>query len=282
VLGRTQLSSHPPSILYTYNNVQGQEDNSLYRVGFDGEDIEEIPAPYAHHDFVELPDGTLAYLAYDPQVVGREQVLGDRVMERAPDGSTREVWNVWDHFEYTASGPPERGMSWPHGNAIDYLPDEDAYLVGFLTLGSILKIDRSSGEILWVLGGDESDFTVDGSTEIFEHQHQFEQLDDSLLVFVNGGMDPRAESRVVELAFEPGTRAVEELWSYWPDPSVTSTNLGDVHRFASGNALVTFSNAGVIHEVDATGALVWSLTADIGGALSYVAWKEDLDVGALD
>jgi len=45
------------------------------------------------------------------------------------------------------------GRMWPHANAIDYLVDEDAYLVSFLALAGIVRIDRGSGEVDWRLGG---------------------------------------------------------------------------------------------------------------------------------
>lgn len=279
VPGRSQIARDGRSLYFSYNNVSGGKDNAIFEVSLDGAAIERIDAPYAHHDFLELPDGGLAWIAYDPREVKGEEILGDRLMERSPEGVTREVFSIWDHYEYTPGDTP-RGAAWPHANALDYIPEQDIYILGFLALGAIMGVDRSSGEILWTLGGPESDWTLDGKTELFEAQHQFQLLDDSMLVFVNGAVKPGARSRAEEFTLPLGSTALERRWSYWPDPTLNCTWLGDVHRFDTGSTLVTFSAAGQIHEVSPEGELLWKLSAEIGGALSYSSYLPDLDLGA--
>jgi len=277
VLRRTAMARDGQSILYNYNDVEGDVDNAIYRVGLDGTDLGETATPYGHHDFVELPDGTITYLAYDPKTVGRDQVLGDSVIEKAPDGTITEIYNVWNHYTYggSSSDPTE---SWPHANAIDYLEDEDAYIVGFLTLYTVLKIDRATGHTLWTLGGTQSDFTLDGgTTDLFDTEHQFEWLGDSLLVFINGGMEAGAESHAIEYKLDDTRHTVTETWSYHPAQTLNCPNLGDVDRLDNGNTLVTFSVAGEIHEVDTHGDPVWTLSSGVGGALSYTLLLEDIN-----
>jgi hypothetical protein len=280
VLGRSHLALDGSAMLYTYCNVEGARENAIYRVSMDGTEAGSVSTPYGHHDFVELPDGTFGYLAYDPRQVDGERILGDHVMEVTPDGTTREVYNIWDHYTFTSGEDLAHRADWPHANAIDYLPEKNVFLVSFLKLDAILEIDRSTGETLWTMGGSKSDFTLDGSTDLFEGEHQFEREDQSMVVFVNGPMEADSQSRAVEYAFQDDGSTVREVWSYWPKPAIRSPSLGDVHRFADGDTLVTFSVAGVIHEVDNAGNPVWKLTAQAGGALGYTTWKSDLDVGS--
>jgi hypothetical protein len=139
-------------------------------------------------------------------------------------------------------------------------------------------IDRETGEPRWTVGGAQSDFTLSGGvTELFDGEHQFEWLGDSILVFINGGMTAGGQSRAVEYTLDQDTGSAREAWSYWPSPSLNTTNLGDVDRLDSGHTLVTFSTSGVIHEVTEDDDVVWSLTSDLGGALSYATQLDSID-----
>ncbi len=41
---------------------------------------------------------------------------------------------------------------WSHANAIEYIDEDDAYLVGFRKLDSIFKIHAATGERVWSFG----------------------------------------------------------------------------------------------------------------------------------
>lgn len=273
-LGRVRLSQDRRSVWMATINLDGDEDVDIVRVSVDGSAEEHISTPRRHHDFVELSDGTLVYTAEDPTDVGAVTVAGDIVVERAPDGSTREVYRVLDHHE-PFSGSTNGGERWPHANAIDVVDDESAYLVSFLYMNGIARIDRATGDETWFLGGGESDFhRADGSSDYTDYQHGIELLDDRLLIFDNG--HSAHSSRAVEVAFDTGTMLAEEAWEYRPDPELDTVTMGDVHRFADGNTLVTFSYNGVIEEVDPSGTVVWRLSTDIGGALSWLDFFDRL------
>ena len=276
MLGRVRISQDGQRVLMGEIYLEPDEDAELVSVSLDGTREERIPMPYRHHDFVELPDGTLGYLAYDPRNVDGELIPGDRIMELRPDGSTVEVYNIWDHHEPdsdTIDGPLQ---TWPHANALDYDPIEDDWLVSFLVMNMIVRVDRSTGEEQWALGGADSTLaTAKGDTNFFQGQHGMELLDDSLLVFINGvGAQP--ESRVVEVQIDAEQGLAETVWSWQPEPDLSCPILGDVHRFEDGNTLVTFSFNGVVYEIDASDAPVWKLSTGIGGPLSYMTWMSTL------
>jgi hypothetical protein len=276
-VGRARLSHDGRSVLMLDINLQGDVPGSLYRVGLDGEGLEVVPTMDAHHDFVELPDGTITYLSYDPRQIDGVEVPGDRVVELAPDGSSRVLWDAWEEpdLEYAASDA-YMGRMWPHANAIDWVPDQDAYQFSMLSLDAIWQLDRASGAVDWRLGGELSDFTlVDEGTDFFEHQHQFQWLDGSMLVFVNGPMQ-MGVSRVVEYAISHQTGGAFEAWEHESERGLSSMVLGDVHRFDSGNTLITWSYAGVIEEVDSQGEPWWTLSASAGGAFGYTTWLLEL------
>ncbi len=277
---RVKLSVDGQHILMGGINLQGTEQSEILRLAYDGTVVERIQTPFRHHDFTELPDGTLAWLTHDPQERAGLTVVGDRVMELAP-GATEpvQVYSVWDAHEPGDSIAdwvgPSGNVGWPHANAIDYLPDEDGYLVSFLHLDGIARIDRATGDELWFVGGDDSTLVDgDGGSHFFDGQHGFHHLGDTLLVFVNG--QGSTNSHVTELALDPDQGSAREVWSYWPDPGLGTPVLGDVERLPNGNTLATFSFSGVVHEVDPDGQPVWSLSTAIGGALSFLSWRQRL------
>lgn len=277
-VGRTFPSVDGSSILTMDENLDGVEGGAMVRVALDGSSEEITELDYAHHEIVEHDDGTIAYLAKDPKNINGVLVSGESIVELAPDGTATTVWSVWNHDERLPYEPEDElhAQKWPHGNALDYLPDEDAYLVSFLYLDAIARVDRGTGSIDWVMGGPGSDFTTaDGSTDLFERTHQMHRLEDSMLVFVNGESDGGL-SFAVEYAMDLQSFVVESVWEHWPDPSLSSFALGDVHRFDNGNTLVTFSYSGEIQEVTPDGAVVWALSTNVGHGVSYVTPVEDL------
>jgi len=262
-------------VFWSVNLAQGpdgasQADQELIRVSLDGTEVVTRAVEDGHHDFAVMPDGGITYIEYDV----RSGIEGDRIVEVSPDGTETEIWSVWDDFEYTGGTGP--GTTFSHFNAIDYYEDEDAFYVSSLGLECLLKIDRASGELLWTMSGQYSDFELaNGSTDLFERNHQFQRLDGSILMFVNGDEQTNC-SDVREYAYEGDGGEVELLWSYTPDPAVYTFSLGDVSRLDSGNTMVTFSNQGQIDEVDEDGNVVWRLSGELGGAVGYATFMDDL------
>jgi hypothetical protein len=278
-VGRTVLARDGQAMLAIDLNAMGQEDSHMVRIALDGSGTETTSLPWAHHDLFEHEDGTIAYLAHDPMNVDGTEISGDSIVELAPDGTTTVIWSCWDTTDllpYSGASAGDPPGEWPHANALDYLPDEDAYLVSLLYEDTILRIDRATGAIDWIMGGDHSDFElVGGGTELFERTHQLHRLEDSIVVFVNGDTQGGI-SRAVEYAVDEQSFEVETLWDYWSDPSMNCISLGDVHRFDSGNTLITYSYSGQIREVTPEGEPTWILSASAGGVIGYVTPVEDL------
>ncbi len=278
--GRTAMSRDGEAVLTMDLNSHGNEENTLVRVSLDGSQVENTSIPQAHHDLYEHEDGRIAYLAHDPLEIDGSEVTGDSIVELLPDGTTQMIWSCWDTedklpYNNMMIGP---GGEWPHANALDYLPDEDAYLVSFLYLNAIARIDRTTGAMDWVMGGSHSDFTLpDGGTDLFERTHQMHWLDDSVLVFVNGAQSGGV-SYAIEYAVDEAALEVESIWEYWSDPSLTCVTLGDVHRFDGGNTLITYSYSGQMQEVTPEGEPVWVLSASMGGVFGYTTPVESLYV----
>lgn len=245
-------------------------DGSVHRaISIAGED---------HHDFEELPDGTVAVLRSDHIAVDGDEIEGDRIVEIRPDGTEHQVWSLWDDVTYDPDFPTDPEMGWSHANAIDYDPVQDVYYVSVCRFDAIFKIDRGTGELLWRFGGPDSDFaTADGSKDLLDEQHQFDVIGDEILVFDNRP-DLFDGSRVVRYRLDEATGTATLLWEYQSDPSFSCYALGDVQQLASGNTLVTWSTAGQVEELGKDGAPVWRLNVELGGGIGYVQHLEASDL----
>jgi hypothetical protein len=247
----------------------------LVQVSLDGDQGDTTSVPGAHHDFTELPDGTLALLVEDDRMVDDLRVDGDKLAELSPDGTLTDVWSVWDCAEFDPGAEYDPGTGWSHANAVEYVPATDSYLVSLRNFDAIYEVDRTSGDLLRVFGGEDSDYHLtDGSTDLFDRQHQVVALTDSLLVFDN--RLPEVGSRVVEYRFHDDSGGAELLWEHTADPPLFSIGFGDVRRLASGNTLIDWSGAGQIDEVEPGGDVVWSLHTEPGVGLGYMHHVESL------
>jgi hypothetical protein len=114
-----------------------------------------------------------------------------------------------------------------------------------------------------VFGTHGATIEPDNSSDIFQHQHQFEVLEDSFLVFDNDG-STNPTSRVLEYRLDPDSGTAEQIWSYVPDPNLYTFVLGDVNRFDDGDTLITWSVLGQIDRVSDSGSVGWTLNTSIG------------------
>lgn len=272
---RARLSVDGQSVLYNAASVSGDPaDNAeLVRVALDGSGETPIPVPLLAHDFVEHPDGTLAAIVTDYQDVDGEQIRGDKIVEIAPDGTQTDLWSAFDCFDPTVIQGDDSDYGWTFANAIDYDADAGVYYLGIRNFSSIVKIDRATGNCDWVFGGAAA--TFEPTSDAFLHQHQFELLEDSILIFDNEGADSMT-SRAVEYSFDPDGGTASPIWSYEPDPGVFTFVLGDVHRLANGDTMVDFAVGGQIDRVTPEGEVTFRVNTAMGYAFGFNTVVEGL------
>jgi len=259
---------------------EAQRESDLVWMVLDGSDVSRAPIKGLHHDFVERPDGVIAIIHKDQRLVQEDPnvaVAGDQIVELVAGGDNDVVWSLWDTPAYAPGMIDQVLDGESHANALDHDPDSDTYYLSSRNLQAIFAVDRASGETLWQFGGDRSDFTSpDGDTHLTTLQHQFQVLDDTLLVFDNGN-EYQAGSRVVEYGLDHDSGIAEVIWEYRKDPTDLCYALGDVTRFDDGNTMITWSTSGIIEEVDPQGEVVWRMTLPLGVGLGYTTWFETLN-----
>jgi len=204
----------------------------------------------SHHTYRELDNGHHLTLVFD-EVGG---VVTDVIEERDLDGEV--VWS-WDSTDWIPGADQEH----IHGNMA--LIDGDVAWFNSLVNGTLYKIDRDSGEVLWALG-EGGDFTMapEHDDPWVELAHAPElQPDGSFLLYDNGIFPEHADSRVLQYALDEDDMTASIVWEYpgdlADDPWFTSY-WGDADRLGNGNTLIT---AGSVLEFDTTSTL-FEVTAD--------------------
>ncbi len=247
--------------MVTGNPMGGRGE--MRRVSMDGLDVQtDIPGlEDAHHDFAPLPGGSIAALIH-----GAGQNGCSAVVEVGPDlGITPIIENV--STIYTPVGDC-------HPNSILYHPADDTFTISDRNPNMYVKVTRE-GEVEWQLGGDNPLGPHIPASWSVNHGHHL--LDNgNFLLFNNngaGGGGIGGGSRVLEFQIDYDALTASEVLSYISATNESTGSLGDVQRLSNGNTLVTYSNQGIIHEIDASGNLVQTFTIS---ALGYAMHRKSL------
>ncbi len=268
---RARMAIDGSGIIYNSSDLNGHDDETqeLVWVSWEGEEIRTEEVFLMGHDFVEKADGTIVTVAFEP----REEVVGTKLVEVAPDGTQTDTWSSWDCFDPEVHTHDEMTMGWTFANAMDYDEIADAYTISFRNFGSIISVDGATGACDWVFGDVAGTFDITGDT--FEHQHQFHRTADSMVVFDNDGQP--SQSRIIEYEFDLAARTASEIWSY----SFDSWNvvLGDVHRLPDGDTLAVWGMHGKVDRITPAGDVVTHLeTETTGTVIGFTVLAEDLYV----
>lgn len=177
-----------------------------------------------HADFHDLriTDRGTAYLMAYPTVRGNPAVREGVIQE--VDIATGRVlfeWNSIDHvgLEESVAAPPDKpgeAFDYFHANSVDEGPDGDL-LVSARHTSAVYRIDRETGDIVWRMGGTNSDFTLGPGVE-FHWQHDARWQPDGRISLLDNAsnldsndavsraltleVDERAETVRLENAFE--------------------------------------------------------------------------------
>jgi hypothetical protein len=200
------------------------------------------------------------------------------------DVATGEVlleWRSDEHVPVSASEhlpPPEDPRNpWDyfHINSIAVDPDDGNLIISGRNVWAFYKIHRHTGEVIWTLGGRDSDFEL-GKGAGFAFQHDVIPHGDGLItIFDNesGPPDRASQSRGIVLAIDKASGQATLVRQYLHDPPVLSAALGSVQALDTGGAFVGWGDSAYFTEYDRHGDVV--LDGRLAtGVLSYRAYQE--------
>ena len=170
-------------------------------------------------------------------------------------------------------------FTWMHGNSIEIDLDENLILSNRRSSEAI-KIDRNTGNVIWILGGPMSDFTfLNDSFNGFSKQHDVRRLQNgNILIFDNGTQHTPQISRIVEYELNVENMTADLIWEYSHPEEYVGLSMGSVQRLENGNTLINWgniSNSGaIITEVNMDKEIVMELHFSMGNNI-YKVRKND-------
>jgi arylsulfate sulfotransferase len=136
-----------------------------------------------------------------------------------------EVVFQWDGTQYpelfSASmennnfGDTTTLLDYMHLNSICVDSTDNNLIVSFRNLNEIVKLNRQTGQIIWRLGGNNSDFALTPD-QIFLRQHYPRLIENGkTLIFLDNGHDSlRAYSRILEFQLNQNSKTISSFKSF--------------------------------------------------------------------
>jgi len=214
------------------------------------------------HDFVILPNGNYLLLAYENIPVDMSKVMpgGDPnsvviatvIQELDRNKKCVYQWRIIDHIPVTETldNPFNPKFELGHANSM-FIDNDGNMIVSLPTTCEIIKIDMVTGNVIWRMGGANSDIKITGDHSeyapyYFKFQHDVKRLRNGNLLFFDNGVQKDPEySRAVEYTFDDTNKTANLLWEYRHNPDIASKSTGNVQRLPNGNTLIDW---GIIYD----------------------------------
>ncbi len=209
-----------------------------------------------------------------PALPGQSFFVRGSGLQEIQGGAAVFNWLSTDHPELYACST--EGNAYAQNNGADYahwdsvhVDTDGHWIASFRHLDAVLKIDRGTGAIRWILGGPCDQFGL-AATQKFSHQHDASRAPDGRLSLFdnrNGGSASRVlvfNLDEVAKTLVTGNPALPGFAEFTSDMH-QSFNLGSAQMFASGKVLVGWGEfAGLLSDVSefdlASGAQSMRLT----------------------
>ncbi|HEY0001392.1 MAG TPA: arylsulfotransferase family protein, partial [Actinoplanes sp.] len=207
------------------------------------------------HDFVITGRDTALFWVYDPipydlSPVGgpADGVLHDGVIQEIDIATGKRLfeWRASEHVGLDESyAPLPQGDSahlpydYFHANSVGVAADGNILISSRHTWTSY-KLDKSTGAVIWRLGGKKTDFRLDEQSK-FSWQHDFRQRrDGSYSVFDNGAgvTKVRAYSRGLVLKLDESARTATFVAEYVHPEKLSAPTQGNFRELADGGSFI--------------------------------------------
>jgi hypothetical protein len=211
------------------------------------------------HEFVITPQDTALLTAYKPMrrdlsAVGGSAhglLLDSRMQEmEIATGRVLFEWSAAEHIALresyvVAPKDPSTPFDFFHMNSIDVLADGNLLLCARHTC-ALYKIDRSSGAVIWTLGGKRSDFQIPSRAKFAYQHHARHHTGGVITVFDDGagptdvepGAPAQRVSRGLTLGVDTNSMQVRLLKEYLSEPPMLATSQGSMQLLSDGNVFV--------------------------------------------
>ena len=191
--------------------------------------------------------------------------MGQGFIEIDSNDSIIMEWHNFEHYDVlTAPGPggywvPIKGpnsINWMHANAMS-LDRDDNYLISFKNAHQIAKVNRTTGQIMWKLGGFGSDIDVSPADNFMDQHNIHPQGANNYMLFDNTGGDSVSRAMEFWIDFGYSIPMLMNVWDYTLPQEFSTDILGSAFRLPYGNTMLASGRSRGIFEVDEDGNQAW-------------------------
>src|SRR5215212_8262664 len=222
------------------------------------------------HEFSITPQDTALLTAYaetrtDLSPIGgqKDGPVWDGIAQEI-DLETGDVLFEWHSLDHVDVGESYRGPEEDSGEPVDYFhinsievePDGN-FLIDAKGTYAVYKVDRQSGEVLWRLGGKESDFEMGEGTRTVSQHDARRQEDGTITIFDNGAppeIHDQSRGIVVELDEQAMRATLVREYTHPEKPLATSQ--GNMQVLSNGNVFVGWGTEPFTSEYSKEGKLL--------------------------
>ena len=203
-----------------------------------------------YHDIRLLDDGGYILQCYDSTWVELElstpQLIRDILVIQEFDSENHLIlnWNALDHlsiYDYPNINLTSPDITFMHGNSIE-IDDDENLLISNRVSNEIIKLNRLTGDIIWIMGGPLNEFTfIDDPLNGFNKQHDVRRIENgNITLFDNGTQHDPMLSRAVEYELDELNKTARLVWAYNHPDSIVAMSMGSVQRLPNQNTLINW------------------------------------------
>lgn len=221
------------------------------------------------HDFNITPQGTALLTIYNlmswdlsPLGGPSEGLVYEGVVQEL-DIETGKVlfeWHSLDHVgpEESYYKPGRKPLDYFHLNSIEVDHDENL-IISARNTSTVYKIDRTTGKVMWRLGGKRSDFEMgEGTRTAWQHDAR-RQEDGTLTIFDNGAAPKLHEqSRGIVVDLDEDNMTANLVREYTSPHKLVSTSEGDMQVLPNGNVFIGWGSEPFASEFSHDGELLFN------------------------
>lgn len=244
-----------------------------------------------HHGMTLTDDGTALLITYRKvrqdltTVGGPSDGWAVNCVVQEVDVATGDVvfrWSGMDHVPLTDTRivvGPNTMVDGSEAVPLDYLhvnsvtEDTDgSLLISARNTHAVYRVDRETGKVDWILGGESSDFRMLGKAR-FAWQHDAQRQDDGTLTLFDNEAGPAVgeESRGLRLALDTKRMTARVVTEYLPPDGRLSSSQGNLQVRDNGNVVIGWGGLPFYSEYTRDGRLLFD--AQVISGASYRAYR---------
>jgi hypothetical protein len=146
-------------------------------------------------------------------------------------------------------------------------------------LNEITKINRTTGDIIWRMGGIHNQFTFVNDTIPFRYQHCIRRIaNGNIILFDNGNFRTPLFSRALEYQLDEVNKVATLVWQYRKTPDIYGQSMGSVQRLRNGNTLICWGQINPnFTEVTPAGVIALQMSLP-QGIYSYRVFRDEVNL----